>query len=127
MSGASVLFDAPGPKARRLSRIFSVVTAVLVVAGLGWVVATLNAPRESGGITLPGMFDPSRWDIVQDPEMWGFIFSVGVWGTLRAAIVAAVLAIALGIVLSLLRSSTIAWVRIPTAVLIEFFRGMPCC
>ncbi|MBM7830909.1 glutamate transport system permease protein [Agromyces cerinus] len=125
MSGASVLFDAPGPKARRLSRIFSVVTAVLVVAGLGWVVATLNAPRESGGITLPGMFDPSRWDIVQDPEMWGFIFSVGVWGTLRAAIVAAVLAIALGIVLSLLRSSTIAWVRIPTAVLIEFFRGMP--
>lgn len=125
MSGADVLFDAPGPKARRLSRIFSVVTAVVVVAGLGWMVATLNAPRESGGITLPGMFDPSRWDIVTDPEMWNFIITVGVWGTLRAAAVAAVLAIALGVVLSLLRSSTIAWVRIPTAVLIEFFRGMP--
>jgi len=125
MSGAVVLFDAPGPKARRLSRILSVVTAILVVAGLGWVFATLNAPRESGGITLPGLFDPSRWDIVTDPEMWSFIFTVGVWGTLRAAIVAAVLAIAIGVVLSLLRSSSIAWVRIPTAVLIEFFRGMP--
>jgi len=125
MSGAVVLFDAPGPKARRLSRILSVVTAIVVVAGLGWVFATLNAPRESGGVTLPGMFDPSRWDIVTDPEMWGFIFTVGVWGTLRAAVVAAVLAIALGVVLSLLRSSPIAWIRIPTAVLIEFFRGMP--
>lgn len=125
MSGASVLFDAPGPRARRLSRILSAVTAVVVVAGLGWVFATLNAPRESGGITLPGMFDTVRWTIVADPEMWGFIIGVGVWGTLRAAAVAAVLAIAIGIVLSLLRSSTIAWVRIPTAVLIEFFRGMP--
>ncbi|MET4159883.1 amino acid ABC transporter permease [Agromyces sp. PvR057] len=125
MSGASVLFDAPGPKARRLSRILSAVTAVVVVAGLGWVFATLNAPRESGGVTLPGMFDAVRWNIASDPEMWGFIISVGVWGTLRAAAVAAVLAIALGIVLSLLRSSTIAWIRIPTAVLIEFFRGMP--
>ncbi|WP_350346965.1 amino acid ABC transporter permease [Agromyces sp. G08B096] len=100
-------------------------TAVVVVAGLGWMFATLNAPRESGGITLPGMFDPSRWDIVTDPEMWGFVFGVGVWGTLRAAIVAAVLAIALGVVLSLLRSSAIAWIRIPTAIVIEFFRGMP--
>ncbi|MGX5697723.1 amino acid ABC transporter permease [Agromyces soli] len=125
MSSAGVLFDAPGPKARRLSRILSIVTAIVVVGGLGWMFATLNAPRESGGITLPGMFDAVRWTIVSDPEMWGFIIGVGVWGTLRAALVAAVLAIALGIVLSLMRSSTIGWIRIPTAVAIEFFRGMP--
>ncbi|UOE44786.1 amino acid ABC transporter permease [Agromyces larvae] len=125
MSAPSVLFDAPGPKGRRLSRILSAVSAVLVVALLGWMFVVLNSPRESGGITLPGMFDPSRWDIVLDSEMWGFIFGVGVWGTLRAAAVAAVLAILFGIVLSLLRSSEIAWIRIPTAVFIEFFRGMP--
>lgn len=125
MSGAGVLFDAPGPKARRLSRILSIVTAIVVIGGLGWMFATLNAPRESGGITLPGMFDAVRWTIVSDPEMWGFIIGVGVWGTLRAALVAAVLAVALGIVLSLMRSSTIGWIRIPTAVAIEFFRGMP--
>ncbi|WP_127793183.1 amino acid ABC transporter permease [Agromyces sp. LHK192] len=125
MSGAGVLFDAPGPRARRLSTILSVVTAVLAIAGLGWMFATLNAPRESGGITLPGMFDPSRWDIVLDPEMWGFVFGVGVVGTLQAAAVAAVLAVALGILFSLLRSAANPWIRIPTAVLIEFFRGMP--
>ena len=45
--------------------------------------------------------------------------------TLHAALVAAVLAILLGIVFSLLRSSHIAWIRIPTAVVLEFTRGMP--
>ena len=35
------------------------------------------------------------------------------------------LAVALGVLFSLMRSSSIGWVRIPTAILIEFFRGMP--
>jgi glutamate transport system permease protein len=43
----------------------------------------------------------------------------------EAALVASVLAIALGIVLSLCAARRIAWIRIPTASCIEFFRGMP--
>ena len=38
MSGASVLFDAPGPKARRLSLILSIVALVLLIAGAAWVI-----------------------------------------------------------------------------------------
>ena len=57
MSNASVLFDAPGPRARALSRTLSVITALLVAGGLLWMFLVLNAPKESGGITLPGMFD----------------------------------------------------------------------
>ncbi|MFF2370391.1 amino acid ABC transporter permease [Agromyces sp. NPDC058110] len=125
MTGANVLFDVPGPKARRRSLVLSIIAGVLVAAGIVWIVLTLNAPRESGGVTLPGMFDPSRWDIYADPEVWGFIIFNGVWGTLRAAIVAAILAVLLGVVFSLLRSAESAWIRIPTAVVIEFFRGMP--
>lgn len=124
MTGSSVLFDAPGPRARRLSLILSIVAAVAIAALLAWAAITLAAPRESGGIILPGMFDPSRWNIFTDPQVWAFI-GEGVFATLQAAAIAAVGAIALGIVLSLLRSSLIPWVRIPTAVLIEFFRGMP--
>jgi glutamate transport system permease protein len=124
MSNANVLFDAPGPRAKVLSRTLSVVTAVLVAGGLLWMFLVLNAPKESGGITLPGMFDESRWDIFADPEVWSFI-GQGVWNTLRAALVASVLAVALGVVLSLLRSARNPWIRIPTAVVIEFFRGMP--
>jgi glutamate transport system permease protein len=124
MSNASVLFDAPGPRARALSRTLSVITAVLVIGGLLWMFLVLNSPKESGDITLPGMFDESRWDIFANPEVWTFI-GQGVWNTLRAALVASVLAVALGVVLSLLRSARNPWIRIPTAVVIEFFRGMP--
>lgn len=125
MSGSSVLFDAPGPRARRISLISSILTGVVILAGLTWIVMTLAAPRESGGITLPGFFDPSRWNIFADPEVWSFIIFEGVWGTLRAALTASVFAIALGMVFSLLRSSEVRWIRVPTAVVLEFFRGMP--
>jgi glutamate transport system permease protein len=120
----SVLFDAPGPKAKRNSRIASVVSLIVILAGLAWIIVTLAAPRESGGITLPGMFDPSRWDIFLDPQLWQSI-GRGIVATLQAAAVAAVGAIVLGIILSLMRSSSIPWLRIPTGWLIEFLRGMP--
>lgn len=125
MSHSSVLFDAPGPKSRRASLISSIIAGLLIVAGLAWMVWTLAQPRESGGITLPGFFDPSRWDIFADPEVWQYIFFEGVLGTLKAALVASVFAIALGVVFSLLRSARAAWIRVPMTVILEFLRGMP--
>jgi glutamate transport system permease protein len=125
MSGSSVLFDAPGPKARRNSLISSIIAGVLILGGLAWIALTLAAPRESGGITLPGYFDGSRWEIFSDSELWSFVIFQGVAGTLRAALTASVLALVLGVLLSLLRSSEIAWIRRPTAVVIELIRGMP--
>ncbi|WP_353809560.1 amino acid ABC transporter permease [Agromyces sp. SYSU T00194] len=123
--GAAVLFDAPGPRARRTSLLVSLIAGVLIVIGLGWIIAVLAAPREGpGGLELPGMFAPTRWDIYSDPEVWLFI-GEGALATLRAAAVAAALALVFGVVLSLLRSAQSRWVRIPTAVFIEFFRGMP--
>ena len=121
MTGSSVLFDAPGPVARRNSLIASIVGGLAIAGGLLWVVLTLAAPRGE----LPGYFDPSRWDIFADPTVWRYIFVAGVWGTLRAALTAAVLALILGIVFSLLRSAQRPWIRIPTAVVLEFIRGMP--
>lgn len=121
----SVLFDAPGPKARRLSLTLSVVAGVLILAGLYWLYCVLAAPRpSSGGITLPGMFDASRWDVFADPEVWTFI-GAGVLGTLQAAGAAAVLALILGVVFALLRTANTAWIRVPTTVVLEFVRGMP--
>lgn len=124
MTGTSVLFDAPGPRARRVSLIASIVSLAVIAAGVVLVVSILAAPRESGGITLPGLLDPSRWDIFLDPEVWSSI-GRGVTATLQAAALAAVGALALGVVLSLLRSSTKAAIRLPATWFIEFFRGMP--
>ena len=122
---ASVLYDAPGPKARRRNVIFSIVGAVLIVALIAWIILTLAAPRVSAnGNETPGMFDPSRWDIVSEPLLWQQ-FLLGVWNTLRMAAVAALLALAVGIAFSFARTARSRWIRVPTAILLEFFRGMP--
>ncbi|GAA2988940.1 glutamate transport system permease protein [Microbacterium terrae] len=124
MTGSSVLFDAPGPRARRISLIASIVALVIIAGALAWLIWTLATPRVSGGVPVPAILDPVRWSIFTDPEVWGAI-GRGVVATLQAAAVAAVGALVLGVAFSLMRSSTIAWVRIPTAWLLEFLRGMP--
>ena len=121
---ASVLFDAPGPKTRRRSLIISLIVLALLIAGVVWIAFTLAQPRESSGLKLPGYFAPSRWDIFADPQVWGFI-GQGLLNTLRAAAVAAVMALVVGVLFAMLRTSVYAAVRIPTTVVLEFFRGMP--
>jgi glutamate transport system permease protein len=121
----SALYDAPGPKARRRSRIASAVAAVLILACIGWLLYTLGSPRISAnGAKTPGLFDPSRTDILADPQLWR-AFGTGVLSTLQMAVVAAILAMVVGIAFSFARTARSAWIRVPTAIVLEFFRGMP--
>ncbi|MCW4386792.1 amino acid ABC transporter permease [Salinibacterium sp. SYSU T00001] len=121
----SVLYDAPGPKARRRSLIISIVGVIVILGGLAALIAGLAAPRVSAnGTEQPGLFDASRWDIFLDVQVWRFI-GEGVLNTLRMAAVAAVFAIVVGILFSFGRSALTPWVRTPSTVLLEFFRGMP--
>ena len=122
----TVLYDAPGPKARRLSLVISMVGGAVIIAGLAALVVFLAMPRiNAGGVSTPGMLDPVRWDIVLDRAMWRAIIGRGLVGTLQMAAVAAVLAVAFGILLSILRTARLAVVRVPAMIVIEFFRGMP--
>ena len=98
---------------------------MLIIAGSSWIVTILAAPRESGGITLPGMFDGDPVEHLHRPAACGARSAAASSRTLQAAAVAAVGAIVLGFVLSLMRSSDRLGARCPTAWLIEFLRGMP--
>jgi glutamate transport system permease protein len=121
----SVLYDVPGPRARRISLILSIVGGVAIVAGLTALVIFLAAPRvNAGGVAQPGMLDPSRWDIVLDRAFWRVILA-GLTATLQMAGIAAVLAVAIGMLLSMARAARSGVIRIPATILIEFFRGMP--
>lgn len=121
----NVLYDAPGPKARRLSRIISVIGLVVIALGLAAVILALAAPRvTASGTELPGMFDPSRWDILADRAVWRGIAD-GLWNTLAMAGVAAVGALLLGVLVSFARTARAAWIRYPMVVVLEFLRGMP--
>jgi glutamate transport system permease protein len=112
---SSVLYDVPGPKARRVSLIGSII-GVAAIAGLLWWAVSILAQQ--------GIFEPERWAVFQIPDVWVLIGN-GILATLTAAAVAAVIAFPLGLVLCLMRISDIAWIRIPTRIVLEFLRGMP--
>ncbi|TQL48342.1 amino acid ABC transporter membrane protein 2 (PAAT family) [Homoserinimonas aerilata] len=121
----SVLYDAPGPRARRRSLIISIVGVIAIVGGLVALVMGLAAPRVlPNGAESPGLLDGSRWDIFLDVQIWRLI-GEGLLATLRMAGVAAVFAIIVGILFSFGRSANSRWIRLPSTVLLEFFRGMP--
>ncbi|QNE15271.1 amino acid ABC transporter permease [Pseudarthrobacter sp. NBSH8] len=111
----SVLYDVPGPKARRISLIGSVVGSVLILGLIAWIVMTL---------AQQGIFEGRRWAIFTRADVWSLLGN-GVMSTLSAAAIAAIIAFPLGLMLSLLRISLVAWIRIPARVVLEFLRGMP--
>ncbi|RAM35053.1 amino acid ABC transporter permease [Arthrobacter globiformis] len=112
---SSVLYDVPGPKARRVSLIGSVIGVVLIAALLAWAIMTL---------AQQGIFQAQRWAIFGQADVWSLIAS-GIGATLAAAAIAAVIAFPLGLLLCLMRISDVAWIRIPTRIVLEFLRGMP--
>lgn len=121
----SVLYDVPGPIARRRSRIASLISIVLIGAGLTWLMLTLAAPRTiANGTVLPGLFDASRLDILGRADLW-----LGLWNallsTLQLAAVGAIFAMVVGMGFLFARTASSRWVRTPAAIVLEFFRGMP--
>lgn len=120
---SSVLYDAPGPRTRRWERLGSIAGALVVLA------LTALAVRYAAG---RGVFEADRWDVLFDPpkrqsaqDVWTSMVVRGLGATLRAAAVAAPLALVLGLVLALWRTARRAWVRLPAIVVIELFRGLP--
>lgn len=128
---SSVLYDAPGPKTRRNSAIISGVVGALAVLLVGWFLIALGLPRTTAnGAVLPGVWDPTRWDIFfggEDAgEVWqGLLWRGLVMGTLRAAALAAVLALIIGFLFALGRLAPQRWIRVPVSIILEFFRGLP--
>ncbi|TFC78656.1 amino acid ABC transporter permease [Cryobacterium sp. TMS1-20-1] len=122
---SSVLYDAPGPKSRARSRLISVVGTIILAGGLLALIVVLGLPKTSAnGAVQPGLWDISRWDVFNDLLVWRTL-GLGALATLRMAAVAAVFALVIGVLFSFGRLSASAWIRVPTTVLLEFFRGMP--
>lgn len=122
---ATVLYDAPGPKARKRSRMISLVGLLAVAALIGWVVWQLYQPRVSAnGAITPGIFDSTRWDVLANPKVWEQI-GIGAWNTIRAAGIAIVGALIISVLFAFGRLAETAIIRIPVSILLEFFRGMP--
>jgi glutamate transport system permease protein len=116
MTGSSVLFDAPGPRARTRNWVISGITLVVLLL-VAWVVySKLNAK---------GQLTAAKWEPFLTANLWKTYILPGVQGTLLAAAVSIVLALLLGFVLGIGRMSSHGLIRWPCAVFVEFFRAVP--
>lgn len=111
----SVLFDVPGPRARRRNMIFAIVTIILVVAVIAFLVWRMS---------LTNQFSAAKWNVFTYTTVWASIGEM-LLNTLRAFALAAVLSLALGFLLAIGRMSDHAWVRVPVTVITEAFRAVP--
>lgn len=109
------LFDPPGPKARRKARYASAIAGVVLVALLGFV---LYLFKENGGL------EAKKWVVFSSPQVLHLLAKALVQ-TLRAAAMAGVLALGLGVVLALLRMSKRRWLRGLVAAYVEVTRSLP--
>ncbi|MFG2007040.1 amino acid ABC transporter permease [Spirillospora sp. NPDC048911] len=115
MSVARVLFDEPGPRARRRIRIATVLT---VLAGLVLLGLALRQFADNGQLAA------DRWRPYGTWPMWRYLLD-GLKATALAAVVAIALSMAAGIVLALGRLSHNRWVRLPSAAYVEIVRTIP--
>lgn len=113
----SVLYDAPGPKARIRNVIYTVVFLV-VLALVGWWVLAAMADKDQ--------LAAEKWSpFVKDSKVWTTFLLPGLWETLKAAGLAVAIALPLGALLGIGRLSDHAWVRTPVGAVVEFFRAIP--
>jgi glutamate transport system permease protein len=111
----SVLYDAPGPRARARYRLYGLISSLVLAALLGYVVWRFYDT---------GQFSSRKWEIFEYKAVQESLLR-GLLNTLRAAAVAAVLALALGALLAAARISDHRLVRAPAVLFVEFFRAVP--
>ncbi len=116
MTGASILFDAPGPRARVRNRIVSLAT-LFVIAALGWLIVARLIDK--------GQLTAAKWEPFVTADLWRTYVLPGITGTLTAAALSIVLAVVMGFALGIGRLSPVAAVRRPCAVIVEIFRAIP--
>ena len=116
MSTDAVLYDHPGPRARARNRIFTVVFGVLLLALLYWVYKKFDEK---------GQWAATLWKPFTQGSTWTDYILPGLQHTLEAAAVAMVLSLAFGVIFSVGRLSDHWWLRIPSGVVVEFFRAVP--
>ncbi|MBT1091488.1 amino acid ABC transporter permease [Streptomyces sp. Tu102] len=113
---SSVLYDSPGPRAKRRNVVISV--AFFALLGLlAWFVWDKMDEK--------GQLEWALWKPFTESQAWTTYLLPGLLDTLKAAALAMVIALPLGAFFGIARMSDHRWVRIPAAWVIEFFRAIP--
>ncbi|MEU9204653.1 amino acid ABC transporter permease [Streptomyces sp. NPDC048332] len=114
-TGATVLYDIPGPQTRKRHLVYGIVSTILILALVGWVIYLLFDTDQ---------FTSAKWTPFEYKGIQELLLR-GLGNTLKAFAYAAVLSLALGAVLAVGRLSDHRPVRWLATILVEFFRAMP--
>ncbi|AWT45882.1 MULTISPECIES: amino acid ABC transporter permease [Streptomyces] len=113
---SSVLYDTPGPRAKRRNVLLSVVFFALLLLLAWWIWRTMDDKGQLAG---------ALWKPFVEADAWTTYLLPGLSDTLKAAALAMVIALPLGAFFGIARLSDHRWVRGPAAVVVEFFRAIP--
>ncbi|GAD84414.1 amino acid ABC transporter permease [Nocardia asteroides NBRC 15531] len=116
MSAASVLFDAPGPRARVRHHFYSVLV-VVALAFFGWLLYDAFAEQ--------GQFTAAKWKPFLEAGVWETYLLPGLRGTLTAAAISIVFALIFGMIFGILRLSDHRWIRWTAGAIVELARAIP--
>lgn len=117
----SVLYDAPGPRAKRRTLIGSVIAGLAILAMIAFVV---NRLARTGQLSI------EKWGALVNPankffdEVWSQL-GAGVLNTLNAAAWAILLSLVLGTLIAVVRITAAPWWRWAVVGVVELLRGIP--
>ncbi len=121
MSSEVVLYDVPGPRAKRRQAILAIIAGIAALAVVALVLYRLNEQSQFDGNLWGPLINPRDEDFA---AVWGLIAD-GFLNTMKAAALAIVFSLALGTVIGVSRLMLGKWGRIPLVGFIELFRGLP--
>jgi glutamate transport system permease protein len=116
VTGASVLFDAPGPRARVRNHLIAAITVIALAFAAWFGYSRLSAK---------GQLSAEKWRPFLTSDLWQTYVLPGIRGTLTAAAISIVLALLLGLVLGVGRLAPNSVVRWICSTIVEFFRAVP--
>jgi glutamate transport system permease protein len=109
------LYEAPGPKTRRLTIIGTAISLVLVGVGIFLIIQRFADA---------GQLDEKYWSFFLRPSTWSYLAD-GFLGTIKVAVVAGAISLVLGVLFMLGRTCGIKPVEVLFHVIIDFVRGVP--
>jgi glutamate transport system permease protein len=113
----SVLYDAPGRRAKQRNVVYAIVFLALFALAAWWVVATMADKNQLEAV---------KWQpFITDARVWTTYLLPGLVETLKAAALSIAIALPFGALLGLGRLSDHAWVARIAGVGVEFFRSIP--
>ncbi|MER7957085.1 amino acid ABC transporter permease [Streptomyces sp. NPDC096030] len=113
----TVLYDVPGPRAKRRNVLYTLLFLIALAAVIWWVLISLADKNQLAA---------DKWDpFFTDSRVWTTFLLPALKNTVIAAALSMIIALPLGALFGIARLSDHRWVRGAAGTVVEFFRAIP--